>query len=65
VEKISPPITAIPIGLQSSDPVPLLRASGNIPSIVVAVVIITGHIGDFIRAHLIILIDFLNLIVIS
>ena len=35
VEKISPPITEIPMGLQISDPSPVLNASGSIPRMVV------------------------------
>jgi len=35
-------MTVIPIGLQTSDPSPLLKASGSIPSIVVNAVIKTG-----------------------
>ena len=42
VEKMSPPITAIPIGFQSSEPDPELNDSGSIPSIVVSDVISTG-----------------------
>ena len=47
VEKISPPMTAIPMGLQISDPDPVLNASGIIPRMVVREVINTGRSLDF------------------
>ena len=47
VEKISPPITEIPIGLQISEPSPVLKASGSIPRMVVSAVINTGRRRDF------------------
>ena len=43
VEKIIPPITAIPIGLQVSEPSPALIAIGTIPKMVVNEVINTGR----------------------
>ena len=46
VEKISPPITEIPMGLQISEPEPVLMARGNIARIVVSEVISTGRSLD-------------------
>ena len=43
VEKVSPPITAIPIGCHVSDPTPVPIASGSIPRMVVNEVMSTGR----------------------
>ena len=43
VEKVSPPITAMPIGCHVSEPAPVPMASGSMPSTVVNEVISTGR----------------------
>lgn len=43
VEVIKPPITAIAIGLRTSEPAPILKAIGIIPAIIAIVVISIGR----------------------